>query len=307
MNTLNVPVLSAVGVELDRSPACFGQLRDSHDIATDVNALRERMNEDGYLYLPGYLDRGQVLTARRSITDKLADRGLLHPDFSPEEAVPLPGERSGMLADVAKDSGPLQQVLYSGRMIEFYEQFLGGPVRHFDYTWLRAVAPGPSSKPHCDIVFMGRGTTQLFTAWTALGDIPIDMGGLMILENSHKHEKLRAAYGRKDVDKFCTNRRAPDYQKMGGGGNIPLGGALSLNPFTLRERLGGRWLTADFRAGDLLTFSMYTVHTGLDNRSDRLRISCDSRYQLASEPIDERWIGENPIGHGPNAKRGMIC
>jgi len=32
---------------------------------------------------------------------------------------------------------------------------------------------------------------------------------------------------------------------------------------------------------------------------DRLRISTDTRYQLASEPADERWSGEEPIGHGP--------
>ena len=58
-----------------------------------------------------------------------------------------------------------------------------------------------------------------------------------------------------------------------------------------------RWLTTDYRAGDLLVFSMYTTHCSLDNTSDRIRLSSDTRYQLASEPLDERWIGENPIAH----------
>jgi hypothetical protein len=50
------------------------------------------------------------------------------------------------------------------------------------------------------------------------------------------------------------------------------------------------------------------IHASLDNRTtDRVRISTDTRYQLASEPIDERWIGENPIGHGMAGKRGRIC
>lgn len=40
---------------------------------------------------------------------------------------------------------------------------------------------------------------------------------------------------------------------------------------------------------------------------DALRLSTDTRYQLASEPVDERWIGENPIAHGLDAKKGMIC
>ena len=33
----------------------------------------------------------------------------------------------------------------------------------------------------------------------------------------------------------------------------------------------------------------------------------DSRYQLASEPVDERWIGVDPPKHGIRAKQGMIC
>jgi ectoine hydroxylase-related dioxygenase (phytanoyl-CoA dioxygenase family) len=94
---------------------------------------------------------------------------------------------------------------------------------------------------------------------------------------------------------------------MGGGGNIREGGWLSNNPAKLRNALGGRWLTAEFRAGDVLIFSIYTVHASIDNKSDRVRLSSDSRYQLATEAVDERWIGENPVGHGPNAKRGMIC
>jgi hypothetical protein len=59
--------------------------------------------------------------------------------------------------------------------------------------------------------------------------------------------------------------------------------------------------------GDLMAFNMFLVHGSTDNRTDRIRLSSDSRYQLASEPVDERWIGENPIAHGPAGKRGMIC
>jgi len=45
----------------------------------------------------------------------------------------------------------------------------------------------------------------------------------------------------------------------------------------------------------------------LDNQTNKVRLSTDTRYQLASEPIDERWIGENPPAHGPAGKRGLIC
>jgi hypothetical protein len=49
------------------------------------------------------------------------------------------------------------------------------------------------------------------------------------------------------------------------------------------------------------------MHASMDNRTNRLRLSTDSRYQLVSQEIDERWIGEDPIGHGPEGKQGMIC
>jgi hypothetical protein len=52
---------------------------------------------------------------------------------------------------------------------------------------------------------------------------------------------------------------------------------------------------------------MFTLHASLDNQTERVRLSTDSRYQLASEAVDERWIGEKPLAHGPEAKVGMIC
>jgi len=91
----------------------------------------------------------------------------------------------------------------------------------------------------------------------------------------------------------------------GRGGNIGRNGWLSKDPVSLRAHLGGRWLTAEYRAGDLVIFTVQTVHASLDNRSNQIRLSTDTRYQLASEPVDERWIGPKPIGHGPEAKRGI--
>jgi hypothetical protein len=67
----------------------------------------------------------------------------------------------------------------------------------------------------------------------------------------------------------------------------------------VQNELGGRWLTTDFQAGDMLVFGMWTLHCSLDNNSprNRLRITIDTRYQPADEPVDERWIGTDPAGH----------
>lgn len=307
MQNSYLPKLTACGRPIDTSPECFGELRSSTELLDEPVALQERMEEDGYLYLPDYLDHSKVLEARRIVTEQMAEQGYLVPERPALEAVAAEGTSPSLEPELAQKNEPLQALLYSGRMMQFYTNFLGGEVRHFDYTWLRTVAPGTGTAPHLDVVFMGRGTPNVYTAWTPLGDISYEMGGLMMLEESHRHDRLRQNYGTKDVDEWCSNRRRDAPGNLGGGGNIARDGSLSRDPVRLREALGGRWLTTEFRAGDLLTFGMFTVHTSLDNLSDRIRLSCDSRYQLASEPADARWVGENPVGHGPEAKRGKIC
>ena len=92
-------------------------------------------------------------------------------------------------------------------MIEFFGRLLRGPVRHFDYTWFRAVpGGGEGTYPHCDAVYMGRGTLNLFTAWTPIGDVPLELGGLMILEGSHRLADRLRNYLHRDVDAYCVNR-----------------------------------------------------------------------------------------------------
>jgi hypothetical protein len=304
MTAGTVPKLVSSGQKLDPSPSAFGPLRSSIDAIGDIAELRQRMESDGYLYLPGYLDRDEALAARRTIVERLEREGALEPGTDPMQAVIREGIEFKFRPDLARDNPPLDSLLYSGRMIEFYERFLGGEVRHLDYTWLRAVAPGRGTAPHGDSVFMNRGTHQLYTAWVPLGDVDYTLGGLIVLEKSHKIEEIKNDYGSMDVDSFCAN--FPDaelYQK----GDKWWNGSISEDPFELRRQLGVRWLSSEFRAGDLLTFTIFTLHASLDNRSNCIRISSDSRYQLASEPIDERWVGENPIGHGSAGKRGRIC
>ena len=125
----------------------------------------------------------------------------------------------------------------------------------------------------------------------------------MVLEGSNRHQKLKSTYGQMDIDSYCENK--PESKAWGKAWGT--GGSLKGNPNQIRRSIGGRWLTTDYRAGDVLIFSVFTIHASLDNRSKRVRLSSDSRYQPASAPADERWIGENPVAHGQAGKRGKIC
>ena len=280
--------LTSNGVPLEMSPDAFGELRESNDCLDDMPVLRERMVEDGYLLLRNFLEHQWVMDARRAVLETLAEHRVLDENYPLMEARAAKGINSAFRTAVGshKVLGKLpavRKLVHSGRMMEFHTAFLGGEVRSLDFVWMRVMEPGKATRPHYDIVYMGRGTTNLYTSWTPLGDVPRSHGSLLVLEKSHLLQTLKGTYGEMDVDK--------------GGNWKKLGGSYSKDPTAVQKQFGLRWLTTDFRAGDLLVFSMYTMHCSLDNVSDRVRLSSDTRYQLASEAVDERWIGENPIAH----------
>ena len=326
MRVVDIPQLTYGGNPLDMEQV--GLLRRSDDVLHDRDELHRRMVEDGYLFLPSLLDRDEVIAARSALADRLYKAGVLDYQRPAIDCVAAPQAQIDAAAtgpfmpELARDNAPLAKVIYSGAMMAFYEFFLGGPVRHFDYTWFRAKQPGTNTAttPHQDFVYMGRGTPDLYTSWTPFSDVPFEMGGLMMLEKSHEHEALVQGYGQTDVDLYCENE--------GGAGQIVAAaqaagreltgeerqqirwnstGAYSTDAIATRAEWGGRWLLDEYRMGDVLIFSMHIMHASSDNQTDQIRLSSDTRYQLASEPVDERWIGDDPPAHGIRAKRGMVC
>lgn len=304
--TTALPQLYSYGHELEMSDDKVGLLRDSSDAVDDVEELRRRVAEDGYLYMKGYLDREQVLGARASLTDRLAEAGVLDPAYPSIAGVCRPDSGYVFKPEITNGNEEVQRLLYEGRIPEFYRRLYGEDVRHYDFTWLRAIGPGKGTNPHCDLPYMGRGTHRHMTCWVPYGDISFQLGGLMILEGSHKRMDLLEHYIYRDVDAFCENK--PKEADAAKSGKWSFTGTLSHNPPVVRNKFGGRWLTTEFEAGDFITFGMFLVHASLDNRTENLlRISSDARYQRASEPIDERWVGLNPPGHSTAGKRGRIC
>ena len=318
--------LTYQGRSLGSSPDDFSPLRRSDDVLHDTGVLHTRMEEDGYLFLPGLLNVDEVRAARLEVMNRLNEVGALDTAYPVIDGVASekeidPAATGPFMPRMANDNPPLDKVLHEGPLMDFFARFLGGPVRHYDYTWFRCKRPGTkqATNPHLDIVYMGRGTNQLYTAWVPYGDVPLQMGGLMILEYSHLNAELKAGYGSTDVDAYCSEGDADAVVERAKreGRNLKKAereslrwnssGSYSDDAVAAREELGGRWLTNDYQMGDLLIFSMYTMHASSDNYTNQLRISSDSRYQLASEPVDDRWIGDDPPTHGIRAKRGMVC
>ena len=262
--------------------ARFGRLRDSTAALADTGELRRRIAADGYLLIRGLIDRGAVLAARRVVLGYLRERGALVQGTPLMDGVmPRAGGGVGMGKRITHRP-ELLRVLEGPELQSFYRRFYGEAPATFGHKWLRAVGNEKFTGSHMDVVYMGRGSERVNTVWIPFGDIPIAQGTLVICEASHRLDsfaKLRATYGASDVDRDRTE------------------GWFSEDPEEIIDRFGGRWLTADVRAGDVITFGLHTLHGSTTNTTNRFRISCDVRYQPASEPMDERWAGDSPAGH----------
>ncbi len=293
MSPVAVGRLTSNGVALRTGQDALGELASLDAASATPELLRARMADEGYFLARGLLAAEPVASARHAVLQELRRRGTLAPDAPAEEARPngrLAGKR------VMPELGALPEVralLREAPLVDTFARLLGGTPRMLDHVWLRMVPPGHSTTPHCDIVYMGRGTHRLCTAWIALADVPRTSGALMLLERSHLIESLRERYWNLDVDRDrLWGRIRFRHWKVVSEGKY------SHNPHGVQREFGRRWLTTDFRAGDVLVFSPFVMHASLDNVSDRVRVTVDARWQLAAEPADERWIGEHPPGHG---------
>ena len=266
-------------------------LRDSNDILADANALRQRMADEGYLLIRGLHDRSQVLQARHYILEELLARSIIKADAALTEAMfntdhSPAASTSAVTNETLAQSETVTAVVKGLPVMAFFKRLLGTEVTSFNYRWLRTAGTGASSPIHCDKVFMGRGSKNLYTCWTPLCDISLNMGPLVLCLQSHQFKTIRQSYGQCDVDKDL------------------IAGHFSEDPRELVDRFGGHWATSEFQAGDAIVFDMHMLHASLVNTSDSVRISIDTRYQPADEPVDERWTGNNPLGHYAWKKAG---
>jgi ectoine hydroxylase-related dioxygenase (phytanoyl-CoA dioxygenase family) len=162
------------------------------------------------------------------------------------------------------------------------EKLFGSSTAHFSFAWLRAMQAGRASPMHIDHPYMNRGTDQLVTCWSPIGPVNIDEGSLYILEGSHNWREIRNQFEGHDVDR--------DKSKPG---------HIQETPLELAQQNNSRFLTTSFNPGDCLIFGMFTVHGSFDNNSQigRIRLSCDTRFQPAAQPMDPRFSGVNPSAH----------
>lgn len=267
-------------------PAGLGEFRDSTELMADSSAMQTRMAEDGYLFLRGVIGPSPIAMARHEVFCRLADVGeICEPPrdgiFTGQSHRPEnPSDRGAFWQSVSE--GPALRRATHGPEIQYVlDTLFGEPARGYDFIFLRPGVVGRFTFLHYDLPFFSRGTKNVITAWTAIGDIPTTEGPLFVLENSHRFDDLIEPIQQIDYN----SKESPQVQMMDDAVNFA------------RSR-GSRLLTANFDPGDVILFGMTTMHGSFDNCSpiNRTRLSVDVRWQPASEPIDDRYFGPDPAG-----------
>lgn len=241
------------------------RLLDSAALIPDGSALAARMACDGYLYLPGLLPAAAVGAVQQDVATVAREAGWLRADAPLSEAL---ADDRGFCVDpdpayltVLRRINRLEcyhALKHHPALLGLFERMLGAPVFPHPRVLMRNIFPGRpeyTTKAHQDYPNV-QGTTEVYTAWIPLVDCPTEVGGLQIARTSHTRGVL-------------------DFGIGNGAGGIEL-----LDP------LEDLWTGGPMRVGDVLVFHSLTAHKGQDNRSRRLRMSMDVRFQRVRDPFN---------------------
>lgn len=261
----------------------LGPLREC--TASGREQLETLLQSEGYVFLRSVIAKDSIAEARQEVFGRLASV-----DEIKEPAAEGIASGRSRRRELHSDLGAfwrevslgekLRWVTHGPQMRNCMGRFLGDAKPH-DYMFLRPSRVGLSTRLHYDLPFFARGSSHILTAWMALGDIPIDEGPLVIVEGSHEFQDLIEPIRNIDYD----SKDSPTVQIME-------------DTVEFVRRRGTRLLTANFQAGDVIVFGMTTLHGTCDNHSriNRVRLSCDVRWQPGADPVDPRYAGDNPPG-----------
>lgn len=248
--------------------------------------LQERFAREQYLFLRDVFTGAEVDEVRSEVFTQLYSVGEVESPGADgiytgdSRRAELAGDLGEFWKDISQGAA-LRRLSHGDRITEIMSKVLGEPAVAHDYLFLRPAIPGRSTHLHYDHPFFARGSDRIVTVWTAYGDIPVKEGPLLVVDGSHTFDDLVEA------------SQGVDYESS----NTPLVQLLD-DPTELARSRGVKLKTADFRAGDVILFSMTLLHGSLDNRSEqgRIRLSSDVRWQPACDPVDPRYVGEDPPG-----------
>ena len=256
------------------------------DPNTSIETLREQFAHQGYLWLKGILNREHVLAFRQRYFEAMAHTGI--PSDGAYRGENINQDKVNRTKSEFVRSAAYEAFCLSDEIWKFYERLLGDSVYLHKRKLIRHVLPQTTiaTGAHYDLVYLRGGTDSVCSSWIPLGDTPVEMGGLLYLENSHHiGREMETEFAKKRVD-LSRDEQISAYNKY-----MDKSGWLTKDLPSLAEKTDSRWLMADYEAGDMVIHGAYTIHASSNNMDTqgRIRLSTDIRYQRLREEIDIRW------------------
>ena len=257
---------------------------DATAAAGDPTRLKALLAEHGYLLLRGALNRDLVQRVRDDLIAVLHDCNILESPAAPPiwSGGPAPTEEEYMAYyERAVQLDSFNRLAESAEVRAVMEAIYDGPVQVWEQRLLRIIPPDPDGAAPLGVGAHQDGSPQLgyltqdfCTAWVPLTDIDERLGGLAVVPCSHRGG-VRAQTG--SASSSLRTAKTQTFEA---------------------PSAGEQWVTSTYRPGDLVVFASMTLHKGQPNTSDRLRLSCDFRYQ--PEGAFANWLAHTS---GPEVRR----
>ena len=264
----------------------LGNLIETNLLESKDTDLQNALKKDGYIYIKNVIDENEIAKAREDVFQKLGDvNELKHPFVdgiaSGKSNRDVLFSNRGKFWEQVSNISSIRNITNGKNLNKIFDKIFGMPSVGFDFIFLRAVAGGKFTHMHCDAGFFTRATQKVLTCWLAFTDVPLNKGPLFVIEGSHKYDDIYKKYYGFDVDK-----------------NKDLKATIDSHPIDFAKERNSKILTTHFNPGDILIFGMYTVHGTFENHSkdNKIRLTCDIRFQPQKESKDQRYFGVNPGG-----------
>jgi ectoine hydroxylase-related dioxygenase (phytanoyl-CoA dioxygenase family) len=231
----------------------------------DPDSLQKELGSRGYALVRGVIPRAAINQVLGEVTEVLSAAGWL---LSGHDAIEHIANNSAACGDPDPSFKRTYREIFS---LESFHALPHHPALKGVMKMLAGdqvlIHPKPIGRlifPNCDNLtvhahqdyrFMS-GDPECFTVWIPFHDCPTDVGPLRILEGSHRMGV---------INHEDENLHVPE---------IPAEAVMK-----------GDWVGGHIHAGDVLIFHSLTVHAASPNRSDRLRISMDCRFQDSGRAI----------------------
>ena len=264
----------------------LGNLNETNLDKANNSDLKSALEKDGYLFLRNIVDKKIIGNARHDIFKKLNEVDELSNPFNEGIASgrsirdKLFNDRGQFWENISSTKS-LRTVTNGKALENIFTRIFEAPSIGFDFIFLRAVAGGKFTHMHCDAGFFTRKTQKVLTCWLVFTEVTLDRGPLFIIEGSHNFREIQEKYNGFDVD-IHKNKKA----------------TIDIHPVEFAKKRNTKILTAEFKPGDALIFGMYTVHGTFENhaKDNKIRLTCDIRFQPKNEPKDPRYFGVKPGG-----------